>query len=144
MCPHYHAHKPVQSLVCFVKATELRQGRGKVSKLGAVEEKRVRMQPGQRGGEDGGGLGGSGGVSQLYHRLPRDVIVGEEGAAQLLIGVMHLQVFLGLLPLEVGVIGFPVGRTETWVSFPRRPDVQPPTALLPLCRWGRPQPWRGV
>ena len=63
MCPHYHAHKPVQSLVCFVKATELRQGRGKVSKLGAAEVKRVRMQPGQRGGEDGGGLEGSGGAS---------------------------------------------------------------------------------
>ena len=92
-----------------------------------------------------GDWGGRGGVSQLHHWLPRDVIVGEEGAAQLLIGVMHLQVFLGLLPLEVGVIGFPVGnRTETWVSSPRHPDVQPPTALLPLCRWGGPRPWRGV
>ena len=64
MPPHSHAHHPAQSLVCFVKAIELRWGRGKVCKLGAVEEKdRVRMQPGQRGEEDGGEIWGIWGVS---------------------------------------------------------------------------------
>lgn len=90
-------------------------------------------------------MGHLGGVSQLHHWLPRGVVVGKEGAAQLLIGVIHLQVFLGLLPLEVRVIGFPVGnRAQTWASSPRRPDVHPPSTPLPPCRWGRSRLWRGV
>lgn len=52
-------------------------------------------------------LKGPAGDLQLHHGLPRGVVVDEVGAAQLLVVVMHHQVLTGLLPLEVGVVGFP-------------------------------------
>lgn len=62
------------------------------------------------GGWRGGGLGG--GSSQFHHRLPWGVVVDEDGAAQLLVVVRHLQVLRGLLTPEAGVIGFPVGEQD--------------------------------